>query len=96
MLAFAPVMSSSLLQSMLAILTRSGVHGFHLAHHSTNLFKMGHLQLLKYALGASKHMQLLWCGQQPLQQPAMSPCGAFVCLYASQKGCIKVVDIRSG
>ena len=26
----------------------------------------------------------------------MSPCGAFVCLYAPERGCIKVVDVRSG
>ena len=72
-----------------------GVHGFHLAHHSTNLSEMGHFQLLKHAPGASKYRQFLWCSQQPLQQPAMSPCGAFVCLYVPGRGCTKVADLRS-
>ena len=73
-----------------------GVHGIHLAHHGTSLSEMGHFQLLKHAPGESRYRQMLWLGKQPLQQPAMSPCGAFVCLYAPERGCIKVVDVRSG
>ena len=71
------------------------VYGWLLTHHGTNLCEVGHLQLLAPVSGRRRYKQRLWCERQPWQAPALSPCGAFCCMFDPVKGKIRVADLRS-